>query len=234
VLAVYLADLLSSSSTSAARSSQRAIDVGSGTGLVALALSALGYRTLATDLPALVDGVLGVNCSSSAASTLPGTLVAAPLDWFDSTLHFPPAPHAPPFDLVTTADTVYDPSLSAPLLRTLARLSLLGRPPLSPAPVYLALERRDPLLVESFLASARDAHGFKLARVDPARLQRLVERPEADGGTLAWLDEADWDGIEVWKLKLGRDALARAKKAAGEGLSAARGSSAAREAVGGP
>ena len=222
VLSVYLADLLSASSTSCARSTQRAIDLGSGTGLVALSLAALGYRTLATDLPALVDGVLGANCSSSAASTLPGALVAAPLDWFDSTLHFPPAPHAPPFDLVTTADTVYDPALSAPLLRTLARLSLLGRPPLSPAPVYLALERRDPLLVDSFLASARDDHGFKLARVDHARLKRLVERTEAEGGTLAWQDEADWDGIEVWKLRLGRDALARAKQAAREGPSAAR------------
>ncbi|GAA5916512.1 hypothetical protein JCM8208_005036, partial [Rhodotorula glutinis] len=81
--------------------------------------------------------------------------------------------------------------------------------------------RRDPLLVDSFLASARDDHGFKLARVDHARLQRLVERPEAEGGTLAWPDEADWDGIEVWRLKLGRDALARAKKAARAGSSGA-------------
>ncbi|GAA5922666.1 hypothetical protein JCM3775_005808 [Rhodotorula graminis] len=230
VLAVYLADLLSTSSTSASRSTQRAVDLGSGTGLVALSLAALGYHTLATDLPALVDGVLGTNCSSSSASSLAGTLVAAPLDWLDSTLDFPPAPHAPPFDLVTTADTVYDPSLSAPLLRTLARLSLLGRPASSPAPVYLALERRDPLLVDSFLAAARDVHGFKLARVDHARLKRLVERPEADGGTLAWDDEADWDGIEVWRLKLGRDALARARKAARDSSSrAAEGPSAASE-----
>jgi len=118
-------------------------------------------------------------------------LVAASLYWFRSALYFSPVPLAPPFDLVTTADTVHAAALSAPLLRTLAHLSLLGRPPSSPAAAYLALEHRDRLLVDSFLASARDDHGFKLAQVDHARLERLVERTGAEGGTRAWQDEAD-------------------------------------------
>ncbi|BGP45851.1 hypothetical protein JCM10450v2_001686 [Rhodotorula kratochvilovae] len=147
VLSVYLHDLLSSSSSSSTRATQRAIDLGSGTGLVALSLAALGYTTLATDLPALVAGVLGSNISSSPFP--PTQLAAHPLDWFTppEELSFPSG-HEPPFDLIATADTVYAPSLCAPLLRTLAHLSLAGGRA-APAPVFLALERRDPALVET-------------------------------------------------------------------------------------
>ncbi|GAA6050083.1 hypothetical protein JCM3770_001361 [Rhodotorula araucariae] len=224
VLSVYLHDLLSSSSSASDRATRRAIDLGSGTGLVALSLAALGYTTLATDLPALVSGLLGANVSSESPAPFPPSRLAAhPLDWFTAPedLSFPRG-HAPPFDLIATADTVYAPALSAPLLRTLAHLALAGRGGRPhhrpPAPVFLALERRDPALVDAFLDLARgDEYGFKCARVEHARLRRLVEDPE---GTLAWEDEADWDGVEVWKLKLGREAVARARAKSTKGAGA--------------
>lgn len=104
----------------------------------------------------------------------------------------------PPFDLITSSDSVYSDALVQPLLRTLhalCTLSITTTTATTPA-IYLAIEVRDPLLVQRFLDSARDDYGFKCARVDDARIEGVV-RP------WGW-DRNEWDGVEVWKLTLGR------------------------------
>ncbi|GAA5848167.1 hypothetical protein JCM8547_004430 [Rhodosporidiobolus lusitaniae] len=204
VLAVYLSDFLG-------RNVQRkkVIELGSGTGLLALSLFSQGYDVLATDLPLIVDGVLKENLEGNSEAVGGGRygdprLESKVLDWseepdkwsWDESAN-PEKALKPPFDVIVTADTVYEPALSQPLLR-----SLHGLASLSPAAsIYVALEARDPQLVADFLASASSDWSFKTSRVDHGRLKRLVESKES---TLDWEDETDWEGIEVWKCKLTR------------------------------
>lgn len=226
VLSVYLDHLLA---TSHHRVPQRAIDLGSGTGLVALALANLGYDTLATDVDAIAHGVLAQNVTENADRVTTkggrGRIRAAALDWFTfdrDAWRWPSlgdnedrhgGGRGPEVDLITTADTVYDPSLSEPLLRTLHGLSLLSSSSPSghsPPPIYLALEARDPALIASFFHLASSStFGFKCSRIDPVRIKKLVE---SERGTLAWQDEADWDGVELWKLVLSKRELLNQQK----------------------
>ncbi|BGP13760.1 hypothetical protein JCM10213v2_001698 [Rhodosporidiobolus nylandii] len=211
VLSVYLYDLLGHPSKPFADAGRRkrVVELGAGTGLLSLSLLSLGYEVLATDLDILVEGVLKRNIEQNEAAIRAGGAGEARierkvLDWFEEPSEWvwragPEAAEAlcPPFDIIVTADTVYEPSLSQPLLRALRALSSLS----PAAPVYLALERRDPALVTSFLSSASEDWGFKCSRIEHARLRRVVEDK---AGTLGWEDESEWDGIEVYKLKLGR------------------------------
>lgn len=231
VLSVYLDHLLAASRPH--RVPQRAIDLGSGTGLVAFALANLGYDTLATDVDAIAHGVLAQNVTQNADRVTTkggrGRIRAAALDWFTfdrDTWRWPSSGDDEDdhqdgedaadsdrgrqlVDLITTADTVYDPSLSEPLLRTLHGLSLLSSSSSghSPPPIYLALEARDPALIASFFQLASSStFGFKCSRIDPNRIKKLVEN---ENGTLAWQDEADWEGVELWKLVLSKKELNR-------------------------
>lgn len=186
-------------------------------GLLSLSLHGMGYDVVSTDIKFVAQGILRANLSRNRSTALSApTLEARTLDWFSppsswdwtsasitpSSRPTPPSSSTPtflqpPFDLILTTDSVYDPSLSTPLLRTLHALST---PPLSPSPppIYLSLEVRDPDLISSFLESARKEWGFKCVKVEWGRLERLVGR-EGDGG-MGWKEE-DWDGVEVWKLK---------------------------------
>jgi hypothetical protein len=104
---------------------------------------------------------------------------------------------APPFDLILTADTLYTSELVAPLLRTLHHLVVLSSVPGKPAPrTFLALERRDPALIEAALIEAADTWGFVCERVPPRKIAKAMEK-----GGLKW-EKADYDGVEVWTLAL--------------------------------
>ncbi|ORY61945.1 hypothetical protein BCR35DRAFT_283426, partial [Leucosporidium creatinivorum] len=225
VLAVYLHDLFGSdksykSVAGGAKRRKTVCDLGSGTGLLALSLNAQGFDVLATDVPTIADGLLRQNLAARPPPTTEleqPILQARALDWFSesSTWEFsrwsisPPAegndtdsdppPNdllSPPFDFITTTDSIYDSSLSTPLLRTLSSLS---SPPLSsrtPPPIFVALEVRDPQLIDSFLRQAKEEWGFKCSRVEDGRLRKLMGE---DG--VGWEDE-DWEGVQVWKLVL--------------------------------
>lgn len=60
-------------------------------------------------------------------------------------------------------------------------------------PILLALERRDPQLVDSFFAAARDRHGFACTRIGHSRIKQLM-------AGLDWAPE-DWSAVEIWKLR---------------------------------
>ncbi|EPT06149.1 hypothetical protein FOMPIDRAFT_124948 [Fomitopsis schrenkii] len=216
-LSLYLADALRLKAPSGRR--LRAIELGSGVGLSALALCSMGWDVLATDLPDVISGVLESNIARNA-SHLPvgsGNVQVRALDWtvppeqwvwdnrtFIGLLGGPPRPQpehfetfGPPFDLIISSDTLYATDIVHPLFRTLHILSTLSaKPGYRPPPVYLAIERRGPALIDRALADAVTTWGFTTERV----LHRKVAKALEKGGT-SW-DKDDWDGVEIWKLTL--------------------------------
>ncbi|KAF9652829.1 hypothetical protein BDM02DRAFT_3160237 [Thelephora ganbajun] len=193
----------------------KAIELGSGIGLSALTLASLSWDVVATDLPNVIDSVLSQNVSNNAHLTA-GTIHVRELDWVakpeqwswtdansvssPSLSKDPPTedPIGPPFDLIVTSDTVYIPQLAQHLLHTihtLASLSLTGgKSPL----ILLCFERRDPLLIDRTLNDARQLWGIKPERVPHKKLTQAMEK-----AGLKW-EKEDWDGVELWKLKLAK------------------------------
>lgn len=102
----------------------------------------------------------------------------------------------PPFDLIVTSDTIYIPQLAQPLLRTIHALASLssggGKPPL----ILLCFERRDPSLIDHTLNDAHKIWGLKPERIPHKKLVQAIGK-----AGLEW-DKEDWDGVELWKLKL--------------------------------
>ncbi|KDQ18029.1 hypothetical protein BOTBODRAFT_29341 [Botryobasidium botryosum FD-172 SS1] len=252
ILALYLADTLSNAQTrgGAGRDGRRkrAVELGSGVGLTALALAHLGYDVLATDIPAVVRAVLSQNVHANTTYAPGrfdgrGTVYVRELDWSvlpsewtwsnakaitapanpgvdvkspspspPTRADAPPAPTTqtsasdsksednhlcPPFDLIVSADTIYDPALSSHLLRTihaLVTLSVSSSPRSTVPPVYLCLERRDPALVDQTLKQAQEVWNFHVGSVPKKNLVKAMEK-----GSVKW-EEHEWEDVEIWKL----------------------------------
>ncbi|KAI0673098.1 hypothetical protein C8Q78DRAFT_969837 [Trametes maxima] len=228
-LSLFLADnhklnkpSLSTHGLSAPARRPRAIELGSGIGLSALALASMGWDVIATDLQDVVSSVLSGNVSRNRAS-LPsnsGSVQVRILDWtippdqwvWDNPYAIassqgekqaPAGQHGsllgPPFDLIITSDTIYSTTLVTPLLRALnglctASLSLL--PETRCPPVYICIERRDPALVDHALSHARDSWNFKVDRIPHKKLAKAIEKAGAH-----W-EKGDWEGVEIWKLAM--------------------------------
>jgi hypothetical protein len=181
-----------------------------------LALAALGYDVLCTDVPPVLP-LLRANVARNA-SALPesaGTVQVRELDWTVHPEHWrwddaraiasqAPSPSAPteqdllspPFDLIVTADTLYAPHLTDPLLRTLRHLLSLSARRSAQPPTYVALERRDPALVDAALAAATARWGMTCARVPHGAVAKAMRR-----GGVEW-DAEEWEGVEIWKFAL--------------------------------
>ncbi|KAH9484221.1 hypothetical protein JR316_0003701 [Psilocybe cubensis] len=196
----------------------RAIELGSGIGLTALALSSLGWDVLATDISHVISSVLEKNIKNNLPA-LPmgsGLIQMRELDWsvppdkwtWDHELAvaspsaLPPAGGSsallrPPFDLIFSADTVYATELVEPMLRTLHALSTMSASMSGHhfPPILLCIERRDPQLVDSLLASAKDKWNFSVERIPHKKIVKAVEKG------VQW-DRAEWEDVEIWKLRL--------------------------------
>lgn len=200
----------------------RAIELGSGVGLTAwvlrqfnavsirsqlkinkrLALASLGWDVLATDIDLVISSVLSNNIRANLVQ-LPehsGRVEVHELDWLVSPAEWKwDIASNPPYDLIYAADTIYKSELVEPLLRTIHALSTLSRsssaPPRSPL-ILLCIERRDPPLVDRLLDDARNIWNFSVERIPRKRLSKALDKHGAQ-----W-DNADWEGIELWKLRL--------------------------------
>lgn len=86
------------------------------------------------------------------------------------------------FDTLITTDTIYHPSLIRPLLCTLRAFSLLGPATQRTPPILVALERRDPALVDAALQQAREM-GFDTKRVGQGRIGKCLQK----AGWGSWL-----------------------------------------------
>jgi len=175
----------------------------------------MGWDVVATDLPNILSTVLDSNISNNLANLPPssGAIQSRELDWtvppnewiwdHDYIIASPRAvspSHTvddllkPPFDLIISSDTLYNPDLIYPLFRTLHALSCN---PISGHPViYLCIERRDPNLIDRALLEARETWGFRTERIPHKKVAKVMEK-----ATLNW-DREDWEGIEIWKLML--------------------------------
>ncbi|KZT67699.1 hypothetical protein DAEQUDRAFT_792362 [Daedalea quercina L-15889] len=214
-LSLYLADALKLKAPPGRR--LQAIELGSGIGLSALALCSMGWDVLATDLPDVISAVLSTNIARNAPH-LPvgsGIIQARALDWTvppdqwewsnSTSIGLPNNPEkpqidctetlCPPFDLIISSDTLYATEIVQPLLRTLHALATLSaRHGCRSPPAYIAVERRDPSLVDLALADAVTVWGFTTERVLQKKVAKAMER-----GGVRW-DKEDWEGVEIWKL----------------------------------
>jgi protein N-lysine methyltransferase METTL21D len=110
----------------------------------------------------------------------------------------------PPYDLIITADTLYTPALITPLLRSLQHLSTLSTLPGAKfsCPLYLAVERRDPQLMDRAFEECSSIWGFKVERIRAAKIKKALER-----ANVSWVEERSlWEGVEIWKMRLPADA----------------------------
>jgi hypothetical protein len=105
-----------------------------------------------------------------------------------------------PYDLIMTADTLYAAALVTPLLRSLHHLSTLSTHPGSKfsCPLYIAVERRDPQLMDRAFEECSSVWGFKVERIRAPKVKKALER--ANVGWVA--DKSLWEGVEIWKLRL--------------------------------
>ncbi|TFY60280.1 hypothetical protein EVJ58_g5252 [Rhodofomes roseus] len=214
-LSLYLADALRLKAPPARR--LRAIELGSGIGLSALALCSMGWDVLATDLPDVISAVLTSNVVRNA-SQLPGgsgTIQVRALDWTvpadqwvwgnGTFIGLPGGPGTertelvetlgPPFDLIISSDTLYAAEIVHPLFRTLhALITLSAEHGCRSPPVYLAIERRDPSLIDLALADAVKLWGFAAERVPHKKVVKALDK-----GGVKW-DKEDWEGVEIWRF----------------------------------
>ncbi|KAI0094008.1 hypothetical protein BDY19DRAFT_902689 [Irpex rosettiformis] len=201
----------------------RVIELGSGIGLTALAMCSLGWDVFATDLPAVVDSVLLQNIATNMPNLPPGsgTIEVRVLDWnvppmewiwqddrvIASETRNPSESNsptleattrlAPAFDLIISADTVYSPSLVAPLLRAVDHLSKQtsgDEPARTQQPsIFICLERRDPIVIERLLDEAK-----KTYTIEQVPERTMLQTMEKNG--LTW-NKNDWDGLEIWSFR---------------------------------
>lgn len=189
-----------------------------------LALASMGWDVIATDLQDIISAVLASNISCNRSKLPPssGAIEVRVLDWTVSPDHWVwddlntiASPHvekasctadqssilAPPFDLIISSDTLYSAELVTPLLRALRELcnvSISSSPEARPPPIYLAIERRDPELIDRALSEATNSWGFKVERVPHKKVAKAMEK-----GGVHW-ERGAWDGVEVWKLSTTR------------------------------
>ena len=207
VLAFYLMDTMKRPSWNMAngkleiQNTKKCIELGSGCGLGGLTMSALGFDTIMTDLPSVVEHVLEVNkrqnerhikdwwyqlleqSTHDSTMTLEGPrLRVEPLDW----LQYSVSPNTvqvdgldPPYSYILAADCIYSTEFLEPLLLSCYHLAS------STTTTLVALEHRDDIVVNAFLDKAKQV-GFE-TRMIPKKLLRtqLIENED----------------IEIWKLK---------------------------------
>ncbi|KAH9989562.1 putative methyltransferase-domain-containing protein [Russula vinacea] len=97
------------------------LELGAGTGLLALALSPLVRSYTATDIPALLP-LLRKNVLSAPPTTTSTAVTVAALDWTLPTLRQIDVSADPP-DVLLVVDCIYHPTLVRPLLTTMTALA---------------------------------------------------------------------------------------------------------------
>lgn len=218
VLAFYLMDTIKRPSWALKdgqleiQNSKKCIELGSGCGLGGLAMAALGFDTILTDLPAIVDHVLQTNRQQNqrhikdwwyqlleqsqpdnASLPLPDPkLRVEALDWLELCARCENDSNdngslnwlEPPYNYILAADCIYTTELVRPLLKCISNLAC------STTTILVALEHRDDIVVNNFVQQAKSL-GFDTRMIPKKSLRTKAIRN---------------DDIEIWKLKKKRTA----------------------------
>ncbi|CEP12050.1 hypothetical protein [Parasitella parasitica] len=171
------------------------LELGSGCGLAGLVMASLGFETLLTDLPEVIDRVLQPNCTTAIDDItdwwhhLQHTtqyiespkITVQPLDWLElQNQKQQQQQPTPSFHYIIASDCIYEIALVEPLLNCIRHYA-------SPLTVILiAMERRDEAVVDGFIDKAK-SFGFETRMV----LKKLLNRNFVGN-----------DDVEIWKLKL--------------------------------
>lgn len=192
----------------------KAIEIGSGTGLLSLLLAKCGWNVLATDLASIIESTLKSNVRAGMSQVnIAGQVHVHELDWQigpeqwkwntvgpytssdGSAKDNATLSDVPDFDLIVSSDTIYETSLIRPLLRTISFLytQYVGQ---RKCTVLLALERRDASHVDTALRMAQSEYQLPFRRVSPQQVRKIFD---AVGDGKSW-SRQDWDGVEIWKV----------------------------------
>ncbi len=166
-------------------------------------------KVVATDIQPVLDDVLRVNIEANTAVVLsskekekenekekpvvPTVIEVRELDWVEFQ-ESKAEEKEEAYDLLTTADTIYEPSLITPLLTTITKLNAKR--------VLLAIEVRDNEVVEHAKRVAQEM-GFGVMKVRQGKMAALMK-----GAGWGWGKE-EWEGVEIWELKRGRKGLGK-------------------------
>jgi protein N-lysine methyltransferase METTL21D len=180
----------------------------------------MGGDVLATDSEFILHSVLRRNILSNAPVLSPSAVVQArELDWTappetwtwtnPDSISNPTVLSSftsdkellkPPFDIIISSDTVYSQDLVQPLLNTIQALAQLSTTANRTPSCLLCIERRDPQLVDLFLARAREM-SFNVTRIPFQKLKRSLDR-----SGIKWRRN-DWETVELWKMRLDKSRL---------------------------
>lgn len=170
-----------------------AVELGAGVGLTSMLLALLGWKIFATDIEPSLSTVLKptIEANSDALSSADGSCTALHLDWLavDDTAR---TLFGDSIDLIVTTDTIYASDLVDPLFRAIKALATPGH-----TRILLALERRDPAMVDGALQRAREVHGVSFKPIDP----EVIVKAAAAHGNKAWTSE-DIEDVQVLELTL--------------------------------
>lgn len=174
------------------QSKKMCLELGSGCGLGGLLMASLGFNTVLTDLPDVLDQVLISNCetamndiltwwyhlhhTNSDIITRPNIQVKS-LDWFHLNNEI-----IVKYDYILASDCIYEIELVIPLLKCIEFYSNTN------TIIYIAMERRDDKVVNEFIDKARQV-GFDAKMI----LKKLIQNHQ----NLVCNED-----VEIWKLKL--------------------------------
>lgn len=182
------------------QNTKRCLELGSGCGLSGLTMASLGFETLLTDLPEVVDCVLIPNCDAAmndihdwwyrlhhtSEHIQPPKIAVQSLDWLSIDYNVP----TDPFHYILASDCIYEIELVEPLLECIRYYASAN------TIILIAMERRDDTVVNGFISKAK-SFGFDARMV----LKKLVIKKAINN-----------EDVEIWKLKLRKRVMLNDKR----------------------
>ncbi|KAI9476171.1 MAG: putative methyltransferase-domain-containing protein [Benjaminiella poitrasii] len=175
------------------------LELGSGCGLVGLTMASLGFESVLTDLPEVIEQVLQPNCNIAMENindwwcqlypdtTLEPRVSVRSLNWLQQPEETAIEPSSSNyFSYILASDCIYEIELVEPLLNCIRRHA-------SPqTSILIAMERRDDAVIDGFIEKAK-LLGFETRMI----LKKLLKSQIVNN-----------EDVEIWKLKLKKNRTA--------------------------